>query len=137
MKNVISFRKSRFAFLLTVVLIAAMALSLTACGGEKAPADTGEKSFTFEVYDLEGLVESYEFTSDAQYVGEVLVAEGLIEGEEGPYGLYVKTVRGITYDYDADGVYWSFYVDGEYGMSGVDTTEIADGTVYSFRAEKG
>ena len=33
-------------------------------------------------------------------------------------------------DYDADGLYWAFYKSGEYLMTGVDTTEIADGEQY-------
>ena len=50
---------------------------------------------------------------------------------------YVKTVNGITADYDADGVYWAFYVNGEYAVSGVDSTPIAEGESYSFKVEKG
>ena len=54
----------------------------------------------------------------------------LISGEESQYGLYIKSVNGIVADYDVDASYWAFYVDGEYAMSGVDTTEIAEGKVY-------
>jgi hypothetical protein len=68
-------------------------------------------------------------------VGEALLDEKLIAGEEGPYGLYVKTVNGITLDYDKDGYYWSFYIDGEYGLTGVDQTEITNGAAYAFKAE--
>ena len=69
-------------------------------------------------------------------MGEALQDCGLIEGEESEYGLYVKTVNGITADYDADGVYWAFYIDGKYAESGVDTTEISEGTSYAFKIEK-
>ena len=34
-----------------------------------------------------------------------------------------------------DGKYWAFYVNGEYAVSGVDTTEITEGGLYEFRAE--
>ena len=60
---------------------------------------------------------------------------GLIAGEEGPYGLYVKTVNGITVDFDKDGKYWAFYVDNEYAMTGVDATDIKDDTSYAFKVE--
>ncbi|MBQ2923597.1 MAG: DUF4430 domain-containing protein, partial [Tyzzerella sp.] len=53
-----------------------------------------------------------------------------------PYGLYVKTVNGTTLDYDKDGMYWSFYINGDYAMTGVDVTEIKAGEKYSFKAEK-
>ncbi len=128
--------KKRFSTFILMVLIAAMVLTFAACGGkDDAPANAGAKSFTFEVVDLDGKTETFEISTDAQYVGEALLAEELIEGEMGDYGLYVKVVNGITADYDVDGHYWAFYVNGEYAMSGVDTTEIEDGATYSFKVE--
>lgn len=47
-----------------------------------------------------------------------------------------KTVNGMTADYDKDGVYWAFYIDGEYAMTGIDATNITDGAQYAFRMEK-
>ena len=35
-----------------------------------------------------------------------------------------------------DQTYWAFYVDGEYAMSGVDTTIIEEGKAYAFKVEK-
>ena len=64
-----------------------------------------------------------------------LVENGLIAGDDSEYGLYVKTVNGITLDYDKDGKYWAFYENGNYATSGVDQTEIVNGTVYSFKPE--
>ena len=74
--------------------------------------------------------------TDKETVGEALMEHGLIDGEEGAYGLYVKVVNGITADYDVDKSYWSFYIDGEYAMSGVDTTEITEGTIYKLEYTK-
>ena len=64
------------------------------------------------------------------------MAEGIIEGEDGPYGLYVKTVNGITLDYDKDGLYWAFYENDEYALTGVDLTKITEGQTYAFRPQK-
>ena len=69
-------------------------------------------------------------------MGEALLDQELIAGEDSDYGLYVKTVNGITVDYDTDGSYWAFYVNGEYASSGVDSTPVADGDTYSFKVEK-
>lgn len=74
--------------------------------------------------------------TDAQTVGDALLDVGLIEGEEGPYGLYIKVVNGMTADYDKDQTYWAFYVNGEYGMTGVDLTPIAENEVYGFVRSK-
>ena len=43
---------------------------------------------------------------------------------------------GITADYDVDQTYWAFYVNGEYAMTGVDSTAIEEGVAYSLKIEK-
>lgn len=136
MKNAIN-RKSRLMSLILVVLIAAMVLSLAACGGkDEGAASAQKKSFTLEVVDPDGKTESFEIETTETTVGGALIAEGLVEGEDGPYGLYVKTVNGVTLDYDTHGMYWAFYVNGDYGMSGCEKTDIEDGATYAFKAEK-
>ena len=97
----------------------------------------GEKSFLFTVVDLEGKTQIFLVSTNAETVGEALTENGIIEGEDGPYGLYVKKVCGIEADYEKHGKYWAFYVNGEYAMSGVDTTKIdTEKTAsYAFKAE--
>ena len=51
--------------------------------------------------------------------------------------MYVKTVDGILADYETTGTYWAFYINGEYAMSGVDTTAIEAGASYEMKVEKG
>lgn len=96
----------------------------------------GEKKFFFIAEDKEGKETKWEVHSDDDTVGKALMAEGIIEGEDGPYGLYVKTVNGITLDYDKDGLYWAFYENDEYALTGVDQTEITEGQTYAFRPQK-
>ena len=74
-------------------------------------------------------------STDEAVLGDALVAAGLIAGEEGDYGLYVKTGNGMTLDYDTDGMYWAFYIDGEYAMTGVDGENIDSAKVYELKAE--
>lgn len=80
----------------------------------------GEDSVTFTV------------NTDKDMLGDALLEHSLISGEEGPYGLYVKQVNGITADYDVDGHYWSLEQDGTPLMTGVDSTPITNGAKYSF-----
>ena len=96
----------------------------------------GENQFTFKVVDKEGNETVFTVNTDKKIVGEALLDLGLIEGEDGDFGLYVKKVNGILADYDVDQTYWAFYVNGEYAMSGVDTTTIENGAEYSFKVEK-
>lgn len=95
----------------------------------------GALSFAFEVYDKDGSVSSVTIKTSKKTVGEALIESGIIEGEQGPYGLYVKSVNGVYADYDTDGAYWAFYINGEYAETGVDMTEIDETAVYSFRYE--
>ena len=145
--------KRLLSFALCIVLIAAMALFATGCNDNSNP-DTvssvatqtstkaeaiklgeGSKSFDFTVVDVDGKETAYVISTDKSTVGEALLELELIAGEDSDYGLYVKTVNGITLDYATDGKYWAFYVNGEYAMSGVDTTNITDGETYCFKAE--
>jgi hypothetical protein len=125
--------------ILPLVLIAVMALSVASCG-TKTPDDTGdvtEKIFTFEAYDLDGTkLYGGEITTTLATVGEALLEKELVTGEAGQYGLYVKTVCGVTADYDADQTYWAFYIGEEYAMTGVDKTAIEDGATYILRRSK-
>ena len=95
----------------------------------------GETMFLFNVVDPEGKESHFEIHTDEKTVGAALLSLGLIAGEDSEYGLYVKTVNGITADYDKDQDYWSFYIDGEYAQTGVDMTAITDGSTYKLAIE--
>ena len=69
--------------------------------------------------------------TDKNTVGDALLEVGLIEGDNGPYGLYVKKTNGILADYDIDRSYWAFYINGDMAMSGVDMTEIDESAEYT------
>lgn len=65
-------------------------------------------------------------STDAEFLRGALEQENLIAGDESQYGLFVKTVNGITAD-DANQEWWCFTKGGETLFTGVDTTPIADG----------
>ncbi len=143
-------RKKIPSFILCITLIVAMAFLTTGCNGKNSSgsgqeAASGKESgvlgegstqFTFTVVAQDGSETEFEIHTDKETVGEALQELDLIEGEESEYGLLVKTVNGITADYDKDGVYWAFYIDDEYAQTGVDSTEITEGSHYSFKVEK-
>ena len=70
----------------------------------------GEGKITVQV-EVKAEEQSVTFTvnTDEKYLGDALVGHELIDGEEGQYGLYVKSVNGIVADYDVDQSYWAFY----------------------------
>ena len=95
----------------------------------------GNREFVFTVVTADGNEKTYNIKTDKKTVGDALKSLNLIDGETGAYGLYVKTVDSVTYDYNKDGKYWAFYVNGEYATSGVDKTDIKKGDTYMFKAE--
>ena len=147
------------------VLIAAMALCVLSCTGKtddqtEAPAtsateaveatadvtaseaeattapDSETVTITVTVTDDKGQAKDFEIKTDADNLGDALVANGLVEGEMGDYGLYIKVVDGLRADYDLDGAYWAISKDGEYLMTGADSTPIADGEHYELTYTK-
>ncbi len=133
-------QKTRFTTVLSLIvciaLIAAPVLTTTGCADNHTPDSSVEKNFTLTVTDADGIETVSEITTDKATVGEALIEKGIISGDNGPYGLYIKTVNGITVDYDKDGKYWAFYVNDSYASAGVDQTEIKSNETYSFKVEQ-
>lgn len=167
MKKTYSNRITRLlSLVLALFIVAAMALALVSCGDKTndgkttdtvketvtdtaAPETAGdteeagtesEKSqitITVTVKFEDETTKDFVITTSEEFLRGALEQENLVEGDESEYGLYVKTVDGVTADYEADKAYWAFYKDGEYLMTGVDTTPIADGDTFSIEYTKG
>ena len=129
-----------FAFILILSLVSCNTVEKTgvwenATYHKDMEFGSGAKTVVVEVKAEEQTV-TFTVKTDKDTVGAALLEHGLISGEEGPYGLYVKAVNGITADYDVDKSYWAFYINGEYAMTGVDATDITEGTTYQLEYTK-
>jgi len=137
--------KKNFKKVMLMALVLVMALAMAACGAPEeielitvengAAIGEGAAEFTLEIIDVDAEPVVVTVKTDEETVGGALAALGLIAGEESQFGLYIKTVNGITYDYDKDGKYWGFYIDGTYAVESADLTEITAGSVYTLKAE--
>lgn len=124
MKN----RKVWIALAALAVLLAAMAalwLTTRETGAE------GAKSITVTVVHGDGSETVFEYRTDDPYLGETLLASGLVQGTVGPYGLEIRTVDGETADWELYHSYWALYIGTEYATTGADTTPLTDGGEYS------
>ena len=134
--------KTTFVKGLTLALALVMMLVLSSCNflGNEEPdevwdyavitedSELGEGAKTIEVELVVGEHKiTFTIHTDADTLGDALVENLIIEGEESTYGLYVTMVNGIYAVYEVDGSYWSFYQNGEYLMAGVDSTAISGG----------
>lgn len=102
---------------------------------EDTTLGNGTKTVKVEVTAEEKTI-TFTVKTDKTTVGEALLEQNLIEGENSAYGLYIKKVNGMLADYDVDQTYWAFYINGEYAVSGVDTTDIDETAVYKLERTK-
>lgn len=142
--------KKTITKLLALALAVLMTLSLTACGKKNSGAadkvelpvadgaviGQGATAITVQVTGADGKTVTFTVNTDEETVGAALLALGVIAGDNSEYGLYVKTVNGETADYDKDGAYWAFYINGEYASVGVDYAAPEAGATYGFQVEK-
>lgn len=142
--------KKTMTKLLALALAVLMTLSLTACGKKDSGAadkvelpvadgaviGQGATAITVQVTGADGKTVTFTVNTDEETVGAALLGLGVIAGDNSEYGLYVKTVNGETADYDKDGAYWAFYINGEYASVGVDYAAPEAGATYGFQVEK-
>lgn len=74
--------------------------------------------------------------TDKEKLGDALTEVKLVEGEQGPYGLYIKKVNGISAVYETDSAYWSLSLNGEAAVTGADSVDISAGAQYELTYTK-
>ena len=121
---------------LLAALIAAMAVLLGIWLCFKPEGTAGSKNLAVQVVYEDGSSEDFQISTDAEFLDGALIEADLIEGEEGPYGLYITTVGGVT----ADGglqQWWCITKGGEQVNTGADATPIADGDQFEITLKTG
>lgn len=116
-----------------IISLAVLVIAVAALFGiyqfAKTPATAGEKNITVEVVHKDETVKDFEFDTSREFLGEVLVDEALVEGENGAYGLFITTVDGETAD-DSNQEWWCITKEGGQVNTSADQTPIADGDKY-------
>ena len=96
----------------------------------------GGKTIDVVVVHGDGSEADFQYRTDSEYLGDVLAENGLAEGTEGPYGLFITTVDGETAD-EARQQWWCITREGEMLSTGADQTPIADGEQYELTLTEG
>ncbi len=134
---------------ISIFVVVMMCITLFSCGKNNTSADVwgsathtedtefgdGEKAVEVEVAVQEKTV-TFKINTDKETLGEALSEYKLISGEQGAYGLYIKTVNGMTADYNTDQSYWAVTKNGEYMTTGVDGEKISGGEHYELTYTK-
>ena len=124
MKN----RKVWAGLLALVVVIGAM---LGLWLGTRPEAQEGDKAITVTVVHGDGSEQVFSYRTEEEYLGEVLLAEGLIHGEAGEFGLMISDVDGETASWEESRSYWALYIGTDYATTGADGVVLTDGGEYS------
>ena len=120
--------KKRIIAIVAALLV--VALVATGCSVLRPQTQEGMKSFTLTIVHKDGTAKNMNLKTDEEFLGAYLEEEGIIKGEEGQYGLFIKEVEGEKAVYEEDNAYWAFYEGEDYAAKGIDLTPITDGAVY-------
>ena len=122
--------KNKKLILAVIALVAVIAIFAGVYFATRPDTAEGSKTFTVTVVHGDGTSKDFTYTTEEAYLGTVLLAEGLIEGDQGEYGLMINAVDGEVADWNENQSYWALYIGEEYAMTGVDQTPINDGDTF-------
>lgn len=129
--------KDKKAILITAALLLVLCLGAVLGYQKFAPRGVaGEKEITVKVVHADAGEKEFTYQSDEEFLGAVLEAEGLAEGEEGPYGLYIISVDGETAE-ESRQQWWCLTKGGETVNTSATQTPIADGDVFELTLTEG
>ena len=117
---------------LVVLCIAAGALYLHF----KPETTAGQKELTIIVTHADGEEKEFSYETDAEYLGEVLTENELVEGTEGEYGLFITAVDGETAD-DSKEQWWCITKGGEMVNTSADQTPVNDNDQFELTLKEG
>jgi hypothetical protein len=109
-----------------IALVAVVGLMVGVWFATRPKIEEGSKTITVTVVHQNKTEKTFTYKTDAEYLGDVLYAEGLIKAENVDDGMF-NIVDGEKADWNENKSYWSLYVGEEYAMQGVETTPIRDG----------
>ena len=117
-----------------VLILGAFVARIAAMAGVFAmtrPETTaGGKEITVAVVHADGTEKTFEYATDEEFLGPVILAEGLVEGVEGPYGLEISAVDGEAASWEENQSYWALFIGEEYATTGAYGIVLTDGGEY-------
>ena len=119
--------KNKKLILALGAFVLVIALLLGVWMANRPQTTEGTKAYTVTVVHSDGSEKAFSYTTDEEFLGAALVAEGLIAGDEGPYGLTIITVDGEDAIWDVHNAYWALFIGEEYATTGIDSTPVNDG----------
>ena len=121
--------KKVWAGLLALVLV--MGAMFWLWTGSREKTIEGGKEITVTVVHGDGSEKKFTYGTSAEYLSELILSEGLVEGESGEFGLMITAVDGETASWEENRSYWALYIGEDYATTGADGIVLTDGGEYS------
>lgn len=122
--------KNKKMFLALGALVLVIAIMAGVFMAARPQTAAGGKNITVTVIHSDGAEKVFQYSTDEEYLGPVLLAEELAVGEDGPYGLSISAVDGETASWEENQSYWALFVGEEYATTGADGIVLTDGGAY-------
>lgn len=119
--------KNKKMLIAVIALAVVIALLVGVYVATRPATSEGAKTITVTVVHADGSSKDFTYHTDEEFLAPVLVAEGLVVGTEGPYGLSIDAVDGETASWEANQSYWALYIGEEYATTGASSTPVNDG----------
>ena len=94
--------KSKKNWILAAVLIVLVLVMACVYFVTRPETQAGAKTVSVTVVHADGSEKQFQYHTDEEYLGAVLLAEELVQGEMGPYGLTIYVVDGEKADWNVD-----------------------------------
>lgn len=131
-------KNKKLVIILAVVLAALIALFAGVYFATRPEAQKGDKEISVTVVYKDKTEKEFNIDTDAEYLSDALLAEGLIEQEEYDAGTGMYTViDGVKADYSVDEGWWLIAKNGEDAAVGMDELTIADGDEFTITYKTG
>ncbi len=99
-------------------------------------AKAGEKEITVVVVHGDKTEKKFNYSTDEEYLANVLTDNKLAEGDDGEYGLFITTVDGETAD-DSKEQWWCITEGGEAVTTSASELVIEDGDQFELTLTEG
>lgn len=122
-------KNTKKVILAVVALVAVIAVLFSVYWFTKGKTSAGSKTITIDVVHKDESVKTFTAKTEREFLGEVLADKKIVEGEEGPYGLFIMAADGEVAD-ESNQEWWCLTKDGGQVNTSADQTPIADGDKY-------
>lgn len=126
-------KSTLFAGIVLIILCIAAGILYSSA---KPKTELGEKEVAVVVVHGDDTKTDYTFHTDAEYLREVLEENDLIEGEDGPYGIFITVVDGEAAD-STKQQWWCITKEGERVNTSADEAPVTDGCQYELTLTEG